>query len=156
MSQHGHVGLSLLRLRARLNRCVREFFEEAGFVETVAGRDSHPLRNDAFHGALTKRATSVLHIAKGPFRGRKVLDGNSVDAITAFLFHRSGHADPVRLAANTGKSSVGSYVLGMGFTFDDTDRKGVASSLADMQRLIDSDPRNREVSVIRGGSALTL
>ena len=69
----------------------------------------------------------------------------SVDNITAFLFHRGGHADPVRLAANAGKSFVGSYVLGMGFTFDDTDKKGVASSLADMQRLIDSDPRNREV-----------
>ena len=33
MSQHGHDGLSLLRVRARLNRCVRGFFEEAGFVE---------------------------------------------------------------------------------------------------------------------------
>ena len=39
-----------------------------------------------------------------------------------------------------GKNSVAA-----GFTFDDTDKKGVASSLADMQRLIDSDPRNREV-----------
>ena len=37
-----------------------------------------------------------------------------------------------------------SYVLGMGFTFDDTDKKGVASPLAEMQRLIESDPRNRE------------
>ena len=88
---------------------------------------------------------SVLHIAKRPFAGERVLDGTSVKNITAFLFHRGGHADPVRLAANAGKSFVGSYVLGMGFTFDDTDRKGVASSLADMQRLIDSDPRNREV-----------
>ena len=33
MRQHGHDGLSLLRLRARLNRCVRGFFDEAGFVE---------------------------------------------------------------------------------------------------------------------------
>ena len=33
MRQHGHDGLSLLRWRARLNRCVRRFFEEAGFVE---------------------------------------------------------------------------------------------------------------------------
>ena len=88
---------------------------------------------------------SVLHFAKGPFYGRKVLDGAPVDNITAFLFHRGGHADPVRLRANAGKSFVGSYVLGMGFTFDDTDKKGVASSLADMHRLIDSDPRNREV-----------
>ena len=88
---------------------------------------------------------SVLLVARGMFRGRKVLDGTSVDNITAFLFHRGGHADPARLAANAGRSFVGSYVLGMGFTFDDTDKTGVASSLAAMQRLIDSDPRNRQV-----------
>ena len=33
----------------------------------------------------------------------------------------------------------------MGFTFDDTDKKGVASPLADMRRLIEENPRNREV-----------
>ena len=33
MREHGHDGLSLRRRRARLNRHVREFFEEAGFVE---------------------------------------------------------------------------------------------------------------------------
>ena len=88
---------------------------------------------------------SVLHVTRGECVGSRVLDGETVDRITAFLFHRGGHADPVRLSANAGKSFVGSYVLGMGFTFDDTDKKGVASPLAEMQRLIDSDPRNREV-----------
>ena len=83
--------------------------------------------------------------ATGRFPGRRMLDGAKVDAITAFLFHRGGHADPVRLRANAGKSFVGSYVLGMGFTFDDTDKKGVASSLAEMRRLIELAPRNREV-----------
>ena len=83
--------------------------------------------------------------ATGRFPGRRVLDGAKVDAITAFLFHRGGHADPVRLRANAGKSFVGSYVLGMGFTFDDTDKKGVASPLAEMQKLIEADPRNRDV-----------
>ena len=33
----------------------------------------------------------------------------------------------------------------MGFTFDDTDRKGVASSLAEMRRLIEKNPRNQDV-----------
>ena len=33
----------------------------------------------------------------------------------------------------------------MGFTFDDSDKKGVATPLAEMQRLIEQDPRNREV-----------
>ena len=88
---------------------------------------------------------SVVHIEKGKSSGRRTLDGAPVDRVTAFLFHRGGHADPVRLAANAGKSFQGSIVLGMGFTFDDTDRKGVASPLAEMRRLIDQDPRNREV-----------
>ena len=129
-------------------------------TNTIAQGDtrSSGLRWICEHGGEIYRATkrvqwpgeaavivSVLHIAKGPFHGLKALDGATVDNITAFLFHRGGHADPVRLAANAGKSFVGSYVLGMGFTFDDTDKKGVASSLAEMHRLIDSDPRNREV-----------
>ena len=33
MSQDGHDRVPLLRMRARLNRCVRGFFEDAGFVE---------------------------------------------------------------------------------------------------------------------------
>ena len=86
----------------------------------------------------------MLHIAKGDYADTKVLDGADVDTITAFLFHRGGHADPVRLQANAGKSFQGSIVLGMGFTFDDTDKKGVASPLADMNRLIEADPHNHE------------
>ena len=78
------------------------------------------------------------------FAGNKVLDGANVDTITAFLFHQGGHADPARLVANAGKSFQGSIVLGMGFTFDDTDKKGIASPLAEMRRLIEDDPRNRE------------
>jgi len=88
---------------------------------------------------------SVLHVMKGNFSGSKFLDGRKVDGITAFLFHRGGHDDPTRLAVNAGKSFVGSYVLGMGFTFDDTDTKGIATPLVEMQRLIGKDPRNREV-----------
>ena len=79
------------------------------------------------------------------FRAR----GDSTSArsrrITAFLFHRGGHDDPERLAANAGKSFMGSIVLGMGFTFDDTDTKGVATPIAEMERLIAEDPANAEV-----------
>ena len=109
-------------------------------TNTIAQGDtrSSGLRWICEHGGEIYRATkrvqwpgeaavivSVLHVAKGPFRGRKVLDGASVDNITAFLFHRGGHADPARLAANAGKSfQSAAYVLGMGFTFDDTEPKG--------------------------------
>ena len=94
---------------------------------------------------LAAVVVSVLHIGKGSVTDRKQIDGRDVERITAFLFHRGGHDDPVRLKANAGKSFVGSYVLGMGFTFDDTDTKGVASPLAEMHRLIEEDPRNQEV-----------
>ena len=93
---------------------------------------------------LAAVVVSVLHVHKGPFTGVRRLDDAVTDRITAFLFHRGGHDDPARLEANAGKSFQGSIVLGMGFTFDDTDTKGVASSLAEMRRLIDENPRNRE------------
>ena len=66
----------------------------------------------------------VLHIGKGAVTDRKQIDGRDIERITAFLFHRGGHDDPVRLKANGGKSFQGSIVLGMGFTFDDTDTEG--------------------------------
>jgi hypothetical protein len=76
---------------------------------------------------------------QGPFD----LDGRRW-TITAFLFHAGGDEDPARLAANAGKSFQGSIVLGMGFTFDDTDKKGVANAISLMHELIAKDPRNAE------------
>ena len=88
---------------------------------------------------------SVVHVRKGRFGGERRLDGRPVDRITAFLFHTGGHEDPVRLESNAGRSFVGSYVLGMGFTFDDTDTKGVATPLAEMRRLTRANPANADV-----------
>ena len=128
-------------------------------TNTIAQGDtrSSGLRRICEHGGEIYRATrrvkwpgeaavvvSVLHIARGGYAGGKVLDGANVGTITAFLFHQGGHADPARLAANAGKSFQGSIVLGMGFTFDDTDTQGVASPLAEMRQLIEDNPRNRE------------
>ena len=93
---------------------------------------------------LAAVVVSVLHVRKGAAPAAPLLDGAPVERITAFLFHRGGHGDPARLAANAGRSFQGSIVLGMGFTFDDTDTKGVASPLAEMRRLIAENPRNRE------------
>ena len=93
---------------------------------------------------LAAVVVSVLHVHKGDFPGVKRLDGKAVDTISAFLFHRGGHDDPARLEANAGKSFQGSIVLGMGFTFDDTDTKGVATPLAELHRLIANDSRNRD------------
>ena len=55
---------------------------------------------------------------------------------------RAPEMRPARLAANARRSFIGSCVLGMGFTFDDTNPK--ATPIAEMQRLIAKNPRNQE------------
>ncbi len=52
--------------------------------------------------------------------------------------------DPCRLVANANKSFQGSIILGMGFTFDDTTKTGVANSLSLMRELVAMNPRNAE------------
>jgi hypothetical protein len=94
---------------------------------------------------LAAVVVSVIHVIRGTFSGSKRLDNHEAETITAFLFHRGGHDDPDRLDTNSGKSFQGSIVLGMGFTFDDTDTKGVATPLTEMRRLIGKDPLNQEV-----------
>jgi len=87
---------------------------------------------------------SVVNVIRGKWKGAFELDGKAAPTITAYLFHDGPDEDPVRLEANAGKSFIGAYILGMGFTFDDTDTKGVASPIAEMHRLIEKDPRNAE------------
>ena len=91
---------------------------------------------------LAAVVVSVVHVCRGNTPEMCLLDGRSVDLITAYLFHAGIHETPARLVANEGKSFIGSFVLGMGFTFDDTDTSGVANSLAEMHRLIAKDRRN--------------
>jgi hypothetical protein len=87
---------------------------------------------------------SVVHVAKGFAPKPFLLDNREVPVITAYLFHAGGNEDPLRLKANSDKSFQGPIVLGMGFTFDDADGKGIASPIAEMNRLISQNPRNGE------------
>jgi hypothetical protein len=91
---------------------------------------------------LAAVVVSVVHVRKGREVVPVVLDGREVARISAFLFHQGGDEDPQVLVANGGRSFIGSYVLGMGFTFDDSNPE--ATSLAEMERLIEKDPRNAE------------
>ena len=114
-----------------------------GFASRGGGTIYAARRRYKWPGAAAV-VVSVVWVAKGTLPGPFDLDGKSVNLITAYLFHDGGHENPAVLAANAGKSFIGSYVLGMGFTFDDTDKKGVANPLAEMERLIAKDPRNAE------------
>lgn len=90
---------------------------------------------------------SVVHLGKGIAARSPLLDGRQVRRISAFLMEGDVDESPKPLKANVGKAFVGSYVLGMGFTFDDDgagDGVGQPTSLAEMRRLIEDNPRNKE------------
>lgn len=90
---------------------------------------------------------SVVHVGKGLDGASARLDGKPVRRISAFLMEGDVDESPKPLAANADKAFVGSYVLGMGFTFDDDgagDGVGQPTSLAEMKRLIQENPRNKE------------
>jgi hypothetical protein len=88
---------------------------------------------------------SVVHVFKGNYSGPSYLDEREVPTINAFLFHRGGSEDPKRLKENSSRSFQGPIVLGMGFTFDDSDTTGTANSINEMHRLIARNPQNAEV-----------
>jgi hypothetical protein len=87
---------------------------------------------------------SIINIIKGTMPGPYDLDGKEVQTITAYLFHGGSSDDPATLSQNAGKSFIGSYILGMGFTFDDNDSKEIACKESYMRELIQRNPKNAE------------
>jgi hypothetical protein len=87
---------------------------------------------------------SVVHVLKGAWAIQPLLDGRPVARISAFLVEGDQDATPAALRANAGVAFVGSYLLGMGFTFDDETNEPAANSLAEMRRLIAKDSRNTQ------------
>lgn len=85
---------------------------------------------------------SVVHFSKGPVDTQYTLDGKPVPLISAFLFYAGGNNDPSRLASNLGVCSIGSYLYGAGFTFDDSSKD--ASPIASMEALLLRNPANRQ------------
>ena len=105
------------------------------------GAISHATRRLKWPGEAAV-VVSVVHVRKGGV-AQPMLDARPARRISAYLVDGDLDVSPKPLAANEGKGFVGSYVLGMGFTFDDeAAAKGTASSLADMERLIAKDRRN--------------
>jgi hypothetical protein len=87
--------------------------------------------------------TSIVHVQRDPDRLVAArLDGAPVSRVSAYLFHEGGDEDPVKLRENADRGFVGSYILGMGFTFDDNSE--AATPLAEMRQLLANDPRNAD------------
>jgi hypothetical protein len=88
---------------------------------------------------------SVVNVVRGESLTGSFLNGKPVHAISSFLFPGERNRNPNTLSENSRMSFAGNYILGMGFTFDDTDKKGVASPLGDMEDLLRNNPKNAEV-----------
>jgi hypothetical protein len=120
-------------------------------TNTIAQGDTREVGLDQLtaHGATVYRALAsrkwpgeasleVAHVwfRKGSWAGPFLLDEATVNGITSQLQPPGTVIGrPYRLAANAGKSFQGSIVLGMGFVLEPDAA----------QRLVDRDPRNREV-----------
>jgi hypothetical protein len=88
---------------------------------------------------------SIIHVEKGFRSVSPVLDGQTVGRISAYVVQGELDVSPSDISANGGKAFTGSYLLGMGFTFDDgAASKGTSSSISDMNALIEKDPANSE------------
>lgn len=113
---------------------LRYICEQGGTIYNAQKRMKWP--------GLAAVVVSVIHVFKGQYENTKLLDGREVNLISAFLFHAGGNENPAVLLANAGKSFIGSYVLGMGFTFDDSNPD--ATPIAEMHQLIEQNPENAE------------
>ena len=87
---------------------------------------------------------AVVHIWKGEYRGRCLLDGKRVERISAFLFHQGGDDSPAKLAPCLAIPCYEGYKLGgQGFLFDDNDEG--ASPLQKMRDILLKCPQCEEV-----------
>ncbi len=87
---------------------------------------------------------SVVHVCRGALESPFELDGRDAPIITAYLFHTGGHENPACLLANAGRSFIGHFVCGAGFTFDDEDADGSATPVSAVEQLCTTDPRNAQ------------
>lgn len=112
-----------------------------GAILAEGGTIRRATRRYKWQGAAAV-VTSFVHVTKGLVDG-PVLEGQPVRRISAYLVEGDLDLAPTHLIENERKGFSASYLLGMGFTFDDTAAaKGTAESLATMHALIEKSPQN--------------
>ena len=92
---------------------------------------------------------SVIHIRRGTTTPPYLLDGKSVDHISAYLFAKGSDDDPARLASMNPLFSQGTNIRSPGFLIGDA---GEATTSAEMDAILESHPqcRSRVVPYIGG------
>ena len=86
---------------------------------------------------------SAVHVARAKVILPVELDGRLVRSLNDAL-STLGSYEPVSLVENSELSYIGSYLNGMGFTFDDEDGEGMANPMSVMRQLVRSNGRNAE------------
>lgn len=109
--------------------------------------------NGGFIFSATKRlkwpgdaavTVSVIYISKNGVPNAYVLDGKEAQNITAYLVSTGTDESPKPLRQHDGTFFQGVIPLGIGFTFDDADSTGKATSLNEMRKIIQCEPRNAQ------------
>ena len=91
----------------------------------------------------------VVHLVRGASPVTPVLDGRQVTRISAFLEEGARDEAPATLEASKGLAFIGSYLLGMGFTFDDDTNDPSANPVSEMRRLTAPDHPNGAHNALR-------
>ncbi len=112
-----------------------------GFAHTAA---SSTTRRSATNGKVQPQSSRVsfTFIASRPVRLRSVSMASAFHVSLRFSFTMGATKTPRRSRRTPTAAFVGSYILGMGFTFDDDNED--ATPLARMHTLVGHDPRNAE------------
>jgi hypothetical protein len=134
LKQGGRLGLvttNTIRQGDTRQGCLAPIISNGGTI-------ARALRRLAWPGEAAV-IVSVLHVNKD-FVSEPVLDNRLVHRISTYLLDSDYDGSPEPLEANRNRAFIGAILLGMGFTFDDTDKKGIASSLADKERLLANRP----------------
>ncbi|HFD87384.1 MAG TPA: hypothetical protein ENJ35_06895 [Gammaproteobacteria bacterium] len=74
----------------------------------------HAIRSELWPGSANV-ATSRIHLYKGPWKGKRILDSAVVERISSSLTERDNW-NPEKLISNKGLGFQGSVILGLGFT----------------------------------------
>jgi hypothetical protein len=98
------------------------------------GQINHAVRAIKWPGRA-KLVVSAVTLCKGPWESHRVLDGQVVATISAFLEDSTDLGEPKDLTANAAKVFQGSIFLGDGFLLEH----------AEAERLRRSDPKNADV-----------
>jgi N-6 DNA Methylase len=99
---------------------------------------------------------SVVHIVKGSPIRKPILNGKPAERISTYLVSGSYDESPSRLFTNVGRAYTGTKIYGNGFTFDDGDRKGLASPLNLLEEILRTEPdANDRIAPYLGGEEIS-